>query len=322
MNTSVIKRSLSWCLFVGVAGAVFYFMFRRVVLDWPLIAGYPWEISWICIILSVLLAIISMLFAIKAAHTLCIGFGDAISFPRFLYLFCITQLGRYLPGRIWHLLSLTILLEREKVRRSVAVALPVLFQGLMVAVFWLVGTVLSGAVVTSKLFPDRAWLVTLSVAAIVLALLFLPFLLRRLGGRYSKFREYCLPQRGYYGAVSLLALSGLALCSGFFLFASGLIDVALEDAPLLGGIFLLSYVFGWIIFIAPGGLGAREGALAFLLAAVVSSAVGNVVALAARLWMTVGECILFVGVWMWARFVRGERLSLMRSNSSADGGAV
>jgi len=321
MNTSFIKikRSLSVCLFIGIAGAIFYFMFRRVVLDWPIIAGYPWKISWLSMISSLILAIISMLLAIKAAHTLCIGFGDAISFPRFLYIYCIAQLGRYLPGKFWHLLSFTILIEREGVKRTVSVILPLLFQGLMVGVFWLMGAFMSGPLVVSKLIPHVTWLAALSTVAILLILLFLPFLSRKLAhlisSKFKAIKGLCLPQRGYFSTLGLLVLSSLALSGAFLLFFSSLIEVAIEYAPLIGGMFLLSYVIGWIIFIAPGGLGAREGALAFLLSALVSPAVGSIAALAARLWMTGAEFILLLGVWIWARFVRGERLSLMYSNS-------
>jgi len=131
MNKDFAKRSLSLVFFVIIAGGILYFMFRSVARDWPTIASYPWEISWLPMISSVILAVTSMLLAIKAAHTLSTVLGGSVSFVRFLYIFCIAQLGRYLPGRIWHLVSFTILIEREGVKRTVSVIFPVLFQGLL-----------------------------------------------------------------------------------------------------------------------------------------------------------------------------------------------
>jgi len=108
-----------------------------------------------------------MLLAIKAAHKLCTVLGGGISFARFLYIYCIAQLGRYLPGKFWHLLSFTILIEREGVKRSVSVIMPLLFQGLMVAVFWLMGAFMSGPLLMSKLIPHVTWLAVLSTVAIL-----------------------------------------------------------------------------------------------------------------------------------------------------------
>jgi uncharacterized membrane protein YbhN (UPF0104 family) len=99
-------------------------------------------------------------------------------------------------------------------------------------------------------------------------------------------------------------------------------EVTLTDASTIGGVFLISYVIGWVIFIVPGGLGIREGTLAFLLAVAVSSAISTVVALAARVWLTGAECLLLLGVWIWARIVKGEQLSLVNVGSDSDGSAI
>jgi len=323
MNTSFAKRILSLCLFVAIAGGILYFMFRSVARDWPLIASYPWKIEWFSLTSSLVLSVISMLVAIKAAHRLCITLSGDISFVRFLYIYCIAQLGRYLPGRIWLLVGFTLLMEREGVKRTVAVIFPLLFQGLMVAVLWLTGVLMSGPLVISKLALPVALPATLSTAALVVALLLLPFLWRRaghlIGSKFSEIKKVPLPEKGYFSTLGLLVITSLGLSGAFFLFVSSLIGVAGKGALTIGGIFLLSYVIGWVIFVVPGGLGVREGTLAFLLAAVVSPAVSNVVALAARLWMTAAECILLLGVWVWARFIKGEHVSIIRFDSGSNG---
>jgi uncharacterized membrane protein YbhN (UPF0104 family) len=67
----------------------------------------------------------------------------------------------------------------------------------------------------------------------------------------------------------------------------------------------LSYVAGFVVFVSPGGLGAREWVLAFLIAARWSEpnaeATGVVVALVLRLVWTAAEVALAGSLWLAAR---------------------
>jgi uncharacterized membrane protein YbhN (UPF0104 family) len=323
MNTTVIKKILSAFLFIGIAGAIFYFMFRRIVLDWPHVAGYSWSISWLSIGLSCALAIVSLLFSTKAVHLLCEVLGGQLPFSRFLYIFCITQLGRYLPGKFWHVLSLAILLERENVKRSVSVLLPLLYHGIMVGAFLLVGIILGGPLVLVNLAPDSWWPLLLFAVVMLSILVFLPFFSRILGRmvnlKYKEVHYLSIPPKGYYIVLGLSLLSGLASSGAFFLFVSGLVEVSIQDAPFIGGIFALSLVIGWVVIIAPGGLGVREGALAILLSPLFSPALGNVIALASRLWLTGVELVFLMGVWLWVRLLRGEGFSFFGSDGGSKG---
>ena len=53
----------------------------------------------------------------------------------------------------------------------------------------------------------------------------------------------------------------------------------------------MAWAIGFLVFLTPGGLGVREGALALLLAPFLPSPLPAVVALLARLWWTVAELI-------------------------------
>ena len=303
MDTKTIQRFFSSFLFIGIAGGIFYFMFRKIAADWPIITSFPWEINWASIILSSGLSGIANILNLKAAHLLCEVLGGRISFSRFLYISCITRTGRYLPGRLWHLVGFTILLNREGVKKSVSLILPVLYQGLMVATFWLIGLFLCGPFIITRLLPESLWFASVVTIGLFLTLLFLPFssnLLNYLINlRYKEIRNFSFPQKAYYSILGLLTLSGLIYSGAFFIFASGLIEFSIKEAPFIGGSFLLAYVIGWMVFIVPGGLGVREGVLAFLLSQWIPLALSNIVALSARVWMVGVEFIILLGVWIW-----------------------
>jgi uncharacterized membrane protein YbhN (UPF0104 family) len=63
----------------------------------------------------------------------------------------------------------------------------------------------------------------------------------------------------------------------------------LERLPALVGIFAGAWVIGFLSFLAPGGLGVREGILVYLLGFYLPSHVAIVVTLLSRLWVTAAE---------------------------------
>jgi hypothetical protein len=63
----------------------------------------------------------------------------------------------------------------------------------------------------------------------------------------------------------------------------------LERLPAFAGIFAGAWVLGFLSFLAPGGLGVREGILVYLLGFHLPSHVAIVVTLLSRLWVTAAE---------------------------------
>ncbi|MFH0812038.1 MAG: hypothetical protein V2A69_04260 [Pseudomonadota bacterium] len=270
-------------------------------MDWPLITSYPWKVSWLLLLFSLGLSIFSSVLAIKAGHLLCGLLGGNVPFPRFLYIFCLSQLGRYLPGRVWNVVGFTVLMERESVSKAIAIVFPFLYQGVLVTLFFLLGVMFCGPLVITKLMPHFTGIFFLASALLFLIVFSLPMLTRWL----HRFIPFNLPAGGYYTALFILLLSGIVLSVAFFLFLSSLITVSMKDALFIGGGFLLSYVFGWMVFITPGGVGVREGILGFLLSFLLPSGLSNVLALGARLWVTISEILLLAGLW----FIVGLRRS-------------
>jgi glycosyltransferase 2 family protein len=65
------------------------------------------------------------------------------------------------------------------------------------------------------------------------------------------------------------------------------------------GFFAVSWVLGFLSFLTPGGIGVREGVLAFALGTIYSMEIGIAVALISRLAWVLAEIVLAGALWPW-----------------------
>jgi len=63
---------------------------------------------------------------------------------------------------------------------------------------------------------------------------------------------------------------------------------------IIVGTFSISWLAGYYAFLVPGGLGIQEGIQVYMLAFFFPLPISIVIALASRLWMTLGDIIVFL----------------------------
>lgn len=224
--------------------------------------------------------------------------GERLAYARGVRIWMATNLGRYIPGKIWQLSGLAVHLRRTGGSGAVALSSSLTFQ---------VVTLLTGAAVSLALLGGRLELLPsgspLGLAAVLVLFLALlhPVVIRRATGLAARVlgeeevpgvpagRDLGLAALGMIGSWLLYGL-------GFWCLLRGLTPSAPASVLLLTGIFAASYVAGYLVLVAPGGLVVREGAMAVLLAALspLGAGVASVVAVAARIWVMVAE-VLGVG---------------------------
>jgi hypothetical protein len=93
----------------------------------------------------------------------------------------------------------------------------------------------------------------------------------------------------------------VSLGTGFFLLADSFFNFSHKLWPAMVGVFSLSWIAGFIIFLTPGGLGVREGAIVFLLNPFMPSSVAILIAIIARVWWSIAEAILILIAFMFQR---------------------
>lgn len=208
-----------------------------------------------------------------------------------------SNLGRYLPGKIWQVTGLVGYLRTRGDSGAGALATLLVFQSVMLAT----GAGLGLATLGTRAFQGFGpWPIVLGALGVAVALT--PPALRlvvRLGQRL--LREPGDPEPVSIGGKILVrtVVGGLVVWSlhgfGFWALLQGLVAENPVDLIVACGVFSTSYVIGYLAVIAPGGMIVREGAITSLLSASASISLGPAVAvaLAARLWATVAELIAF-----------------------------
>ncbi|MDX1393957.1 MAG: hypothetical protein R3195_06195 [Gemmatimonadota bacterium] len=206
-----------------------------------------------------------------------------------------SNLGRYLPGKVWQLSGLAAWLRARGDSGAAGFATSLALQAVMLVTGLAVGVVFAGGEAAGALGPVPAALLGTGLLAMLHPRVLGGMI--SLGARLLREREPSVrPEAGSLARAGLAALAIWALYGvGFRLLVHGLAPgVSLGQAAAVG-IFAAAYVAGYVVLVAPGGLVVREGALAGLLIAATGIPPGAAaaVAAAARIWTTAAELVAF-----------------------------
>jgi hypothetical protein len=207
-------------------------------------------------------------------------------------IWTVSNLGKYLPGKVWALAGMTLLSQRAGVAPWTAAASAVVLQAVGIGTgAAIVG--LAGAVALEAAHPGaRAALLGLVLASGgAIALVLWAPAARRLLTLAGVDAAAARPPGA--GAVLFGVASGLVAWLGYgaslVLLARGLLPQANLDLATATAAFTASYLAGLLALIAPGGIGVREGVMILLLQAPLGLAAATVLALASRVLLTIAE---------------------------------
>ncbi len=245
--------------------------------------------------------------------------GEDVRYAEGVAAWVGSNLGRYIPGKIWQLAGLAAYMRGTGRSGSVALVAALVFQivvlvsGIAAALLTL-GNRIGDAFGGSILLPVGlavALALTLHPTVLRRATAALARLLREDGPAVSSVIERERPKGGassWILGVALL-LAWWVYGAGLWFLVAGVSEAPVSDIRTLAGVFAASYVAGYLAIVTPGGLIVREGAMALLLTAVTplpaAAAVG--IALLARLWTIVSELAAFgIAVLLRGGFGKGE----------------
>lgn len=223
--------------------------------------------------------------------------GGSAGMPEAAAAWLGSNLGRYLPGKIWQVAGLVTYIRGRGDSGATAFATLIAFQAAIVVTGVAVALVALGAGAFEVVgrWPLIAGGIALAAALtppVLRSVLGLGRrLLRETGERNDVELDGKVLCSAVVGSLLIWALHGL----GFLALLEGLVlDNTVGFAAALG-VFAGSYVVGYLALVAPGGLVVREGMLVALLAAAAAIPAGPAaaLALAARLWTTGAELVSF-----------------------------
>jgi len=284
---------------VAIVLLIFGFMFRSLYLEWEQIVAYRWDFNYLSLVVAFSLMLSAAAFYAFLWKLILERLGTPLSYRKSYRIFFLSQLGRYIPGKIWSILGLVYLSEKEgvsKVMSSASVMLQLMLQ------------VVSGVMVFAVTLPF--WESMDAVPGLSILLLSLPaglilmhpalvsrgvnLALRLTGQPETELTwsyGYLLRQLGFWAVFWLL--NGVAY---HFLIRS------IDSSPLprffvLAGIFSIAWVAGFVSLVTPAGLGVMEGTLAFLLSFYFPIHVATVIALWTRVARTAVDLVSAAIAW-------------------------
>ena len=258
--------------------------FRAQEIDWRLAPG------WLA--LSVAAVLTSYAVLVWAWRLVVVSQHQRLPYWEAARIWALASLGKYLPGKVWSVAGAWVLAQRAGVDPSVAVLSALVLQALAIASGVMVGT---GPVAIS-FSGEGAWLpMAAGVAGLVatvglwgLSSARMMRIVRRLApARLGALRPLRRGTLAVALAANLVAWLGYGLAL-WLLARSILPDMAL-GLPTAVGVFAAAYTVGFVMLIAPGGVGPRESVLVLLTMPVVGPKAALALAVASRLQLTVLE---------------------------------
>jgi glycosyltransferase 2 family protein len=269
------------------------FLVLTIARHWRQVEAFEWDIRWGVLAASVVALTAVLAWGVVVWKLVLDRFDHPpIPLRQLLRIWYLSNLARYVPGKIWQFVGAAELARLAGLSRAVVLTSMVVHVGF---------SLLSAAVVSSLVLiptglPDGVPVAALGALAALSLLLVHPALLNRALLILARvLKRDVLRWRGRWrDGILLLGLSVVSwiLYGGaFWLFILAVVGVDPASVLPLAGVNALSFLAGYLVFLAPAGLGAREGVMAVLLRPFAPVAVAAVVAVLSRLWTVAAELL-------------------------------
>ena len=293
---SAYRQIAKWVVVI----AIFLFLGRMVWDNWSQVKDASFTLRAPPFILSTLIFAFSYFIQIWAWYLITLKLGIALSARKTLKSWFYSQLGKYLPGKIWLFLSRFHFYESKgKSKRAISIAFYLETVTMIIAA----GLIFLAALIlfreTSSFYSGKElwWLVPIFILAF--ASVHPQILKKTINWVLTLFgREPISLPISYLDILWILSIciaAWLVGGIGFYLFVDSVYPVSPQYILFLTGALAISSTLGLMAIFAPSGLGVREGALVYLLSFTMVTPVAVVISVVTRIWMTLIE-IGLIGV--------------------------
>jgi hypothetical protein len=297
---SPARRNKIWIAAQLVVTAIILWYVGKKLLDqWREFRGRPIEVHprWTLIALSCAVVLVAYAVLIETWRRILVSWGDRLGFVDAARIWFVSNLGKYVPGKVWGIGMMAELSRRKQVSAAAAAGSSIISTVVNIATGFVVALV-AGWQAMDRVSNGHAMIGAVLAAAVLLGLFALPIVLptlldlaRRATGRDLAIGT--LPHRAIYIAIAGNLLAWVLYGAAFQAFTAGVIGHAVGSTLDYAAVYASSYVLGYLALAIPGGIGAREAALTTLLRTLQLANVGQaaVVAVTSRLWLTVLEIV-------------------------------
>lgn len=272
--------------------AIVYFALK-VRSEWSDLTSLPSTLhpNWFMVLGSVGWVALSYIVLIETWRQIVVAWGGKLSWPAAARIWFISNLGRYIPGKVWQIGAMGALAQEAGVSSTAAVG-----SALVVNIVNLLAGFLVVAVAGSRLLVGYGPALVTALVVFCVLVFGSPWLLPPVVRFAARVTGREIPIPAIPPLAIIFAVAGCSL-------AWNLYGIAFHDltVAILGGaagrpsyytaVFTLSYLAGYLTLFAPGGIGVRESTLVTLLAVagLETGAAATAIVITSRLWMTVIE---------------------------------
>ena len=265
-------------------------------MNWSKVRNYQWELDYPLLVISFLLFGLVYFYLIRIWLSLLSKLGSSLSFWKMLKIWFLSNLGKYLPGKVWTVVGTIYLLEKEGVPKRKGLTTAIIGQALSVLSALLLSFILLGYTLYEKIFSKNPLVFFLAVFFSIAVFIFITYpklleMVINFGLRLVKKEGISLELKAKDLLLYLIyyTLSWLLFGLAFMFFVKSVTPVEWNLYFSLTGAFAFSLTIGFLAVFVPGGLGVREGILVLLLSLYFPLPVATLLSIFSRLWISLVE---------------------------------
>lgn len=275
----------------------FYFLISRLVRDWHQIPLDRLRFNPGLLILSYFILLFFHFPLGACAWRLILnGLGEDLPFFRTLAILTVTQVGKYAPGKVWFTLGRISFARQDGILEAKSLASVIIETGflLLAAIFLFAFAI----VLLPPTVVPKGIYYSFLLAPLTLLVTYPPILNRLLKPLLKLFHQPIFTLELSYPRLLLIlgiyVLDWLAQGLGCYILFNSFYPLSLSQLPILLGGYAISWILGFIILVAPAGLGIREGIYTYVLKLVMPETIAIISALITRVWMSTAELVMAV----------------------------
>ncbi len=277
-----------------LVGVIFFFLVRSLITNWTQIPFAELRFNTLHIVISFLCLVAYFSLLTRGWASIVAELGSKVPYGKAFWIVSTSQIAKYVPGGIWYTVGRVYLARTEKVKEEIGLV-SVIFETLLLMLTNLVIFLISLTFIRGN--THLGPLMSITFIVIILILLYPPFLnmLLNLGLRIIKKPTVKLQAR----YLSILKVSmyffvlWLAQIAGYYFLINSIYPIGLSQLPNLATAYTLSWITGFIVLFAPGGLGVREGMMTLLLSSILPLPLAVAISFITRVWITIFEVLIF-----------------------------
>ena len=288
-----VWRKLQLALTISVVGFAAWYLWRQWNVATENGVSLDFQIRWVVAASAVILT--TFLLLVETWRRVLRHLGSPLPLRAAARIWFVSNLGKYVPGRIWAVTTMAMMASDHGVPVSTVGASSVVLMVANVATGFSV-VLLTSAGTVRRLAGGTAGVIAVTVGLFVL-LFAAPYIAshwNRIAGRFPRFQlTVSIPPEAVLTAIVGTTISWFLYGAAFMLFVRSLLGEASAPYSAFVSANAASYLVGYLMIMAPAGIGFREVAMATLLPAlrIASAPQAAVITILSRLWLTALEIV-------------------------------